>query len=77
MLPNETTNQKTNKIPNRVCIKTKDVMNIIGCSQRKARDMIKSIKEVYKKKDHQVVTIHEFSQYTDIPLEVVESFILY
>ncbi len=63
MSTNETTNQKTNKIPNRVCIKTKDVMNIIGCSQRKARDMIKSIKEAYKKEEHQVVTIHEFSQY--------------
>lgn len=66
-----------NKIPNRVCINPKDVSNITGHSIRSARKIINHIKLIHKKEKHQLVTVHEFSQYMNIPLEVVESYIVY
>jgi hypothetical protein len=66
-----------NRIPNRVCITPKDVCNITGLKIRSARKIINDIKLIHKKKKHQLVTVHEFSQYMDIPLEEVKSFIVY
>ena len=63
------------KIPVRLSIKTKDICNITGCSMKKARATINNIRFLHKKEKHQIVTIHEFSNYMDIPVEQIEPFI--
>ena len=61
--------------PKRLFIRTKDVCNITGYSMKKAREVIKHIHCLHKKEEHQMVTIHEFSKYMDIPVEQIEPFI--
>ena len=48
---------------NRLCIYPKDIMIITGRSDRYGRNLIKKIKEYFKKGQHQVVSIEEFCQY--------------
>lgn len=64
------------KIPPRLIITTKDVCNIIGCSSKKAREMIKDVKVFKKKEKHQIVTIHEFSDHWGIPMEQIKLYII-
>lgn len=51
----------------RVCIYTKDIEWITGKSPRCAREIIRDIKLLHKKKKHQLVTIKEFCEYMDLP----------
>jgi hypothetical protein len=63
-------------IPKRICITTKDVMNIKGCSSRNAREILSDIKAYYKKEEKKkLVTFKEFSIYTGIAMEEIERFI--
>ncbi len=62
-------------IPYRVCITTKDIANIKGCSDRNARILMGDIKAFFKKEErHHFITFKEFSEYTKIPLEELEPF---
>jgi len=59
------------EIMNRLCIYPKDVQIITGRSDRYGRNLIKKIKDHFKKQQHQVVTIEEFCQYMGLQLEKV------
>lgn len=56
---------------NRLCIYPKDVMIITGRSDRYGRNLIKKIKEHFKKQQHQVVSIDEFCHYMGLQRETV------
>ena len=64
------------KIENRLCINTKDVCNITGYSERHARNLLNDIKVFYKKAKHQPVTVHDFSNFMNIPLELIKPYLL-
>ncbi|WP_309612611.1 hypothetical protein [Flavobacterium sp.] len=57
-------------------MKTKDVSNITGYSNRHARNILNDIKVFYKKEKHQPVTIYDFSSFMNIPLEQIISYIV-
>jgi hypothetical protein len=59
------------KIPKRICIYAKDVMNITGRKERAARKLLARMRRKYKKKKGQFITINEFCDYTGIKIEVV------
>jgi hypothetical protein len=63
------------KIPTRICIYAKDVMNITGRKERAARKLLAQIRKKYKKKKGQFVTIQEFCLYTGITESEVCSFL--
>jgi hypothetical protein len=64
-------------VPKRICVTTKDIANIKGCSDRQARQIKSDIKAYFNKEErHHFVTFKEFSDYTKIPLEDIEAFIL-
>ena len=56
---------------NRLCIYPKDIQIITGRSDRYGRNLIKKIKDYFKKEQHQVVSIEEFCQYMGLQLDVV------
>ncbi len=56
---------------NRLCIYPKDIMIITGRSDRYGRNLIKKIKDYFKKQPHQVVTIEEFCQYMGMQQDLV------
>jgi hypothetical protein len=56
---------------NRLCIYPKDIQIITGRSDRYGRNLIKKIKDHFKKEQHQVVTIEEFCQYLGLQQDVV------
>lgn len=60
---------------NRVVIYPQDVATITGRSDRYGRLIIKRIKVVLGKEQHQFVTITEFAEYMAIDVEVIESVI--
>lgn len=64
-------------IPKRICITSKDIANIKGCSDRQARQIKSDIKAYFKKEErHNFITFREFSEYTKIPLEEIQPFII-
>ena len=56
---------------NRLCIYPKDIQIITGRSDRYGRNLIKKIKEHFKKQQHQVVTVEEFCQYMGLQQDTV------
>ncbi len=56
---------------NRLCIYPKDIMIITGRSDRYGRNLIKKMKDHFKKQSHQVVTIEEFCKYMGLQQEIV------
>jgi len=56
---------------NRLCIYPKDIQVVTGRSDRYGRNLIKKIKTHLKKKQHQLVTVEEFCQFTGLQLEAV------
>jgi len=64
-----------NKIENRICIRTKDVCNITGYSERHARNILNDIRVFYKKEKHQPVTIYDFSAFMGISIEHIKPYI--
>lgn len=60
----------------RICITTRDVWNIKGCSPRNARELLSDVKAYFKKEEkNKLVTFKEFSIYTGIAMEEIERFI--
>ena len=55
----------------RLCIYPKDIQIITGRSDRYGRNLIKKIKDYFKKEQHQVVSIEEFCQYMGLQQEIV------
>ena len=56
---------------NRLCIYPKDIAVVTGRSERYGRNLIRKIKEHFKKEQHQVVSIQEFCEYMGLQYEVV------
>lgn len=63
------------KIPVRIVIYAKDVINITGRRERAAWKMLAQIRKKYKKEKGQFVTIDEFCEYTGIKEERVLPFL--
>ena len=62
-------------MPRRICITTKDIANIKGCSSRHAREIMSDIRAYFNKEEkHKLITFKEFSIYTEIPMEELEPF---
>jgi hypothetical protein len=59
------------RIPVRICIYAKDVMNITGRKERAARKLLAQIRKKYKKKKGQFITVTEFCEFTGIHVEIV------
>jgi hypothetical protein len=63
------------KIPVRIVIYAKDVINITGRKERAAWKMLAQIRKKYKKEKGQFVTVDEFCEYTGIKEERVLPFL--
>jgi len=63
------------KIPVRIVIYAKDVMNITGRKERTAWKMLAQIRKKYKKQKGQFITVEEFCNYTGINEEKVKDFL--
>jgi hypothetical protein len=63
------------KIPTRIVIYAKDVMIITGRKERAAWKLLAAIREKYKKKKGQFVTVDEFCEHTGIKEERVLPFL--
>ncbi|GAA3784253.1 hypothetical protein GCM10022271_15770 [Corallibacter vietnamensis] len=55
----------------RICIYPSDVEAITGKSKKTAQTLVRTIKDVYQKKKHQVVTIREFCDYMGLEYDDV------
>ena len=64
------------KMPKRVVIYAKDVVNITGRKIRAARNLLVRIRHENQKKPDAFVTVKEFCRYTGIDEEEVRSFLL-
>ncbi|MEQ8472545.1 MAG: hypothetical protein RIC35_15245 [Marinoscillum sp.] len=62
-------------IPKRIIIYPKDVQRITGRTERYGRKLLNQIKKELKKDDHQLVTIHDFADYTGIELEHIKPYL--
>ena len=56
----------------RLIIYPKDISIITGKSDRYGRSIITKIKKHLSKQDHQSITIKEYSDYSGIPLHLIE-----
>jgi len=56
---------------NRLCIYAKDICLITGKGQKFAQKLLRDIRFVYQKEEHQFVTVQEFSDYTGIGMELI------
>lgn len=63
------------KIPIRICIYMKDVMNITGRKERAAWKLLAQIRKKYNKEKGQFVTVDEFCEHTGIKQEIVKPFL--
>ena len=63
------------KIPVRIVIYAKDVINITGRKERAAWKMLAQIRKKYNKEKGQFVTIYEFCEFTGIKEERVLPFL--
>jgi hypothetical protein len=59
----------------RIIIYPKDIQRITGKSERYGRFLLKQIKQVLAKKEHQYITISEFCQYAGLSVEEIMSFL--
>lgn len=56
----------------RVCIHSKDIIVLTGKSLRYAQQLLQDIRFARKKKKHELITIYEFAEYTDIDIELIK-----
>lgn len=63
------------KVPVRIVIYAKDVINITGRKERSAWKLLAQIRKKYNKEKGQFVTIDEFCEYTGIKEERVKPFL--
>lgn len=59
----------------RACIYPKDIQRITGRSERYGRKLLNDIKDYLDKEPHQFVTIDEFSKYSGIQEDIVNTYI--
>ena len=64
------------RIPNRIVIYAKDIMNITGLKERAARTLLARIKAHCKKRNGELVTIDEFCEFTGVKKATVHDFLL-
>lgn len=57
----------------RIVIYTKDIMIITGKSERYSRIILNKIRKQLNKKEHQLITFKEFSDYIGIPMTEIEN----
>jgi hypothetical protein len=55
----------------RLCIYPKDIQIVTGRSERYGRNLIKKIREAFRKENHQFVTIEEFCTYAGLSCQTV------
>ncbi|MDP2687017.1 MAG: hypothetical protein Q8O62_07335 [Aequorivita sp.] len=60
-----------NSKTSRVVIYPKDIQLLTGKSYRHALYFNQEVREYFKKKKHQLLTVHEFADYTGISLEII------
>ena len=60
----------------RSIIYPKDIQRITGKSERYGRFLLRKIKDELSKKDHQFVTVEEFSHYSGLTKDFIHSFIV-
>ena len=60
------------KVPTRICIYAKDVVNLTGRKERAAWKLLAQIRKKHNKGKGQFVTIREFSDYTGIAVEDIQ-----
>ena len=60
----------------RVVVYPKDVSRITGKSERYGRKLLRTIKEVNDKDNHQFVSLEEFSNYTGLPVELIKEHLI-
>ena len=61
--------------PNRIVIYAKDISNITGRKERAARKLIARIRKKYEKANGDFITVHEFCEFTRIPLDSIQDFL--
>jgi hypothetical protein len=59
----------------RIIIYPKDVQRITGKSERYGRSLLRKIKKINDKSDHQFVSLAEFSQYTGLSVEEIATYL--
>ena len=65
------------KVPHRIVIYIKDIMNITGRRERAASKMMAAMKKKYKKKRTDFLTVKEFCAYTGFNEESVKEFLTF
>ena len=60
-----------NAVPRRAVVYAKDVENITGRKRTAARKLLRNIRDYFKKKRTEFITVREFCQYTGIDEESV------
>ena len=63
-------------VSTRIIVYPKDVQRITGRSEKYGGILLKKIKQEFSKKEHQFVTVEEFSQYTGLSMEMIQRFIV-
>ncbi|CAN5425813.1 hypothetical protein BH11BAC1_BH11BAC1_03710 [soil metagenome] len=63
--------KKFKMLMNRLLIYPKDIQVITGRSDRYGRNLIKKMKDHFKKQSHQIVTIDEFATYMGLNMNDV------
>lgn len=64
------------KVPKRIVIYTKDVMNITGRKERAARKLLSKIKKKYNKESRDFISIKEFCEFTNLDPTIIYPFLL-
>lgn len=59
----------------RHCIYPKDIMYLTGKSERYGRQLLNKIKAHFGKEQHQFVSPDEFSEYSGIKMEVIDTYL--
>lgn len=64
------------KLPSRIFIYAKDIENISGRSLRTCRTILKKIRQYYKKKPFDPVTVKEFCEFMNIKEDLLKDFLI-
>ncbi|MEI3802718.1 MULTISPECIES: hypothetical protein [unclassified Chitinophaga] len=61
-------------VPKRMVIYTKDIQNIMGKSERSARELMQKIRLMFGKLEWQYISVAEFCEYSGLDEEEVREF---
>ncbi|MEZ2443364.1 hypothetical protein AB6805_16690 [Chitinophaga sp. RCC_12] len=62
-------------VRNRMVIYTKDIQNIMGKSDRSARELMQKLRQMFGKQDWQYISVAEFCEYSGLDEEEVREFL--